>query len=71
MSNASEKGCCVVLLNLIPFSSLYYNSDLEAINDANDFAEAMERQVNAGQQNAHAVQYSNGHKLVIIFVNIF
>ena len=41
--------------------------------DSNGFAEAMERQIAAGQQNAQVLQYSNAHRLIIIFdiVRIF
>ena len=46
-SNVIKRERCMDLLQLLPFSSLYQNGDIERINDTNDFAEALEQQVDA------------------------
>ena len=46
-SNDYEEARCMVLFQLLYFSSLYWNGDIETINDTNDFAEAMEQQVDS------------------------
>ena len=70
VSNSAEKGRCLAKLQLLPFVSLYRNSDLETIDDANDLAEAMERQVDPVCQNAQITQFLNGNKWIVLLVDI-
>ena len=70
VKTAVEKGRCLEQLKLLPFASLYRNGESVPVLDANDFKEAMERQVDVGRQNAHVLGYSDEQKWFIVLVDI-
>ena len=52
---------------LLCFSSFDWNSDLEANTDTTELAKAMDRQVDADQQNACVLQHVNEYKWTVSF----
>ena len=65
-----EKGWCTDQLKLLPFALLYQNGDLDIIEETDDLAEAMERQVDNNCNNAQILQLLNQNKLLVLYVSI-